>query len=68
MVCALSRARELPDWLDRSIEAHHADLPLAILARLSMPARRYAVEPDKRAAVPRDASPLYEPMLTDNFA
>src|SRR3979411_1214782 len=30
--CALSRERELPDWLDRSIEARHADLPLAILS------------------------------------
>jgi hypothetical protein len=29
--CALSRQRELPDWLDQSIEAHHADLALAIL-------------------------------------
>jgi hypothetical protein len=32
--CALSRERELPDWLDQSIEARHADLALAIL-RLS---------------------------------
>src|SRR4030081_1006919 len=30
--CALSRERELPDWLDQSIEAHHADLALAILS------------------------------------
>ena len=30
--CALSRERELPDWLDRSIEARHADLALAILS------------------------------------
>src|ERR1700682_546771 len=30
--CALSRERELPDWLDRSIESHHADLALAILS------------------------------------
>jgi hypothetical protein len=29
--CALSRERELPDWLDSSIEARHADLALAIL-------------------------------------
>ena len=42
--CALSRERELPDWLDRSIEARHADLPLAILGafvdaqRISAPA------------------------------
>src|SRR5690348_4880145 len=24
--CALSRERELPDWLDQSVEARHADL------------------------------------------
>src|ERR1700686_5261408 len=29
--CALSRQRELPEWLDQSIETHHADLALAIL-------------------------------------
>ena len=32
--CALSRERELPDWLDRSVEARHADLALAILSAL----------------------------------
>src|SRR3979411_313939 len=30
--CALSRQRELPDWLDQSIEARHADLALGILS------------------------------------
>jgi hypothetical protein len=30
--CALSRQRELPGWLDRSIEARHPDLALAVLA------------------------------------
>src|SRR6201995_5698665 len=30
--CALSRERELPDWLDRSIETHHLDLAPAILS------------------------------------
>jgi hypothetical protein len=29
--CALSRERELPEWLDRSIEARHSDLALALL-------------------------------------
>lgn len=32
--CALSRQRELPDWLDQSIESSHADLVLAILSAL----------------------------------
>src|ERR1700686_4085558 len=30
--CALSRARELPEWLDQPIETRHADLPIAILS------------------------------------
>ena len=67
--CALSRERELPDWLDRSIEARHADLPLAILSafvdaqQMSAPSRRTSVP-----AVPRDATPLYDPVCCDNFA
>ena len=67
--CALSRERELPDWLDRSIEARHVDLPLAILGafveaqRVSAPANRPSVP-----AVSHDANPLYEPVCSDNFA
>src|SRR6267378_2673458 len=67
--CALSRQRELPEWLDQSIEAHHADLSLAILSafveaqRIAAPSSRTSVP-----AVPRDASALHEPVLTDNFA
>src|SRR6267142_1253347 len=67
--CALSRQRELPEWLDQSIEAHHADLALAILSafvevqRVTAPSNRTSVP-----AVPRDASALHEPLLTDNFA
>jgi hypothetical protein len=59
--CALSRERELPDWLDRSIEARHADLALAILSafvdaqHIAAPASRSSVP-----AVPRNANPLYE--------
>ena len=66
--CALSRERELPDWLDRSIETRHPDLALAILSafvdaqRISAPASRPSVP-----TVPRDANPLYEPVCCDNF-
>jgi hypothetical protein len=66
--CALSRERELPDWLDRSIEARHADLALAILGafvdaqRISAPQSRPSVP-----AVSRDVNPLYEPVCCDNF-
>ena len=67
--CALSRQRELPEWLDQSIEAHHADLALAILSafadvqRVTAPSSRTSVP-----TVPRDVNPLYEPVLSDNFA
>src|SRR6266850_3968248 len=66
--CALSRERELPDWLDRSVEASHADLALAILSafvdaeRIASPTSITSVP-----AVPRDANPLYEPVCCDNF-
>jgi hypothetical protein len=66
--CALSRERELPDWLDSSIEARHPDLALAILSafveaqRINAPSSRTSVP-----AVTRDTSPLYEPVCCDNF-
>jgi hypothetical protein len=66
--CALSRERELPEWLDQSIETRHADLALAILSafieaqRTSAPSSRASVPP-----VPQDANPLYEPVCSDNF-
>jgi hypothetical protein len=67
--CALSRQRELPDWLDQSVEARHADLALAILSafveaqRISAPLSR----PSVPAARP-DLNALYEPVCSDNFA
>jgi hypothetical protein len=67
--CALSRQRELPDWLDQSIEARHADLSLAIFSAFVDAQRIMA--PSSRTSVPavsRDAGALYEPVLTDNFA
>jgi hypothetical protein len=67
--CALSRQRELPDWLDQSIEGRHADLALAMLGafleaqRITAPSNRTSVP-----AVTRDATPLYVPLCSDNFA
>jgi hypothetical protein len=67
--CALSRAREIPDWLDQSIETRHADLSLAILnAYLDA---RYISAPSRRTSVPiapRDANAFYTPFCCDNFA
>jgi hypothetical protein len=67
--CALSRQRELPEWLDQSIETHHADLPLAILSAF-VDAQLVAAPSSSTSVpiVPRDARALYEPALTDNFA
>jgi hypothetical protein len=67
--CALSRQRELPDWLDQSIETRHADLALAILSAF-VEARRISA-PSGRPSVPvvtRTATRLYEPVCSDNFA
>ena len=67
--CALSRQRELPDWLDQPIETRHADLALAILSafveaqRVSAPSSRTSVP-----SVPQARRYLYEPIFSDNFA
>jgi hypothetical protein len=67
--CALSRQRELPEWLDQSIETHHEDLPLAILSAL-VEARRVST-PRTRTSVPLvrpDADLICIPVCCDNFA
>jgi hypothetical protein len=67
--CALSRQRELPDWLDQSIEARHPDLALAMLS-VFVEAQRITA-PANRTSVPsagRDANPLHHPVLCDNFS
>jgi hypothetical protein len=67
--CALSRERELPDWLDQSIEARHPDLALAILSALvdaqgtAAPRTRTSVP-----VVPRGADAIGMPFCCDNFA
>lgn len=66
--CALSRQRELPEWLDEPIEARHADLALAILAAF-VEARRVAAPASQASvpAVPQGANPMYEPVFCDNL-
>ncbi|MCC8966860.1 hypothetical protein H8A95_32175 [Bradyrhizobium sp. Pear76] len=66
--CALSRERELPDWLDQSIETRHIDLALAILSGF-VEAQRIST-PENRTSVPtvrREPRTLYEPLLVDNI-
>lgn len=67
--CALSRQRELPEWLDQSIEARHTNLALAILSAfveaqsIGAPVARTSVP-----ETPQGRSSLYQPLCTDNFA
>ena len=66
--CALSRERELPDWLDQSVETRHADLSLAILSAF-VEAQRISMA-DTRTSVPavdRNTNALYQPICSDNF-
>ena len=67
--CALSRQRELPEWLDQSVETCHADLPLAILTAF-VDARRVDT-PSPTTSVPtapRHGDVLFGPVCCDNFA
>ena len=66
--CALSRERELPDWLDQSAEGRHTDLALAILSAF-VEARRIGKREDQTSVpfAPRKADGFYEPVLSDNF-
>jgi hypothetical protein len=66
--CALSRQRELPDWLDQSIEARHAELSLAILVAFAE-ARRVSASPVRTSVpnAPSLANTFYTPLCCDNF-
>ncbi len=67
--CALSRERELPDWLDRSIEARHEDLALAILSAF-VEVQRFTAPSSKTSVptVPRELKLLYQPICANNLA
>jgi hypothetical protein len=66
--CALSNQREMPEWLDQSIEAHHTDLPIAIL-RAFVSARQESVPVTRSSvpAVPPASGEFCEPACCDNF-
>jgi hypothetical protein len=66
--CTLSRERELPDWLDESIEGHHPDLALAMLSAF-VEAQRVGTNKSCSSVprVPQGAHEFYEPLLSDNF-
>ncbi|WP_018318503.1 hypothetical protein [Bradyrhizobium sp. WSM2793] len=67
--CALSRERELPDWLDAAVEARHSDLALALLSAFIEV--RSLIAEASRPSVPSVRpllDPLCEPAACDNFS
>jgi hypothetical protein len=67
--CALSRERELPDWLDAAVEGCHGDLAVALLSAFAEVQARAVEAP--RPSVPnvRPArDPLVEPASCENFS
>jgi hypothetical protein len=67
--CALSRQRELPDWVDQPVETSHPDLSLAVLSAL-VDVQRVGALPTVTASVPAffGKEPLFMPFCCDNFA
>ena len=65
--CALSRERELPDWLDAAVEARHADLALALLsAFVEVRALTADLSQPSVPSVRSMPDPLYEPIACHN--
>lgn len=66
--CALSRAREMPEWLDATTETHHPNMALAILGALVAAAAESA--PSRLNPVPTShpGDAAFEPVLCENFA
>jgi hypothetical protein len=67
--CALSRQRELPEWLDQAIETSHASLTLAIVSVYIETLRQIeASREPSRPSVPQTRGDQFEPVCCDNFA
>ena len=65
--CALSRERELPDWLDRSVEARHPDLALAILCALVEAQRSNSPSIQTSVPIVTPSDAIYERVNPDHF-
>jgi len=66
--CALSRRRELPDWLDQAVEASHPDLPGALLGAFIEAAQiAWRLGRPSVPAAPHETAP-YALLCCDNFA
>lgn len=67
--CAMSRQRELPEWLDQAVEASHACLPLAILSvYIEALSQIEASTAPSRPSVPQVRDEPYQRLCCDNFA
>jgi hypothetical protein len=66
--CALSREPELPDWLDQSVEAHHHDLTLAILAAFVEAQGASAAKSRPSVPTVRCETSVFCAQTCDNFA
>jgi hypothetical protein len=67
--CAMSRQRELPEWLDEAVEARHPSLTLAILsAYLETVGQIELSRAPSRPSVPQTRAEPYEPLYCENFA
>jgi hypothetical protein len=64
--CALSRERELPDWLDSAVEARHPDLAIALLLAFAEAPATVTSRPSVPSVRPA-ANPLYEPVACDHY-
>ena len=66
--CAMSRQRELPEWLDQAIETNHASLTLAIVSVYIETLRQIeASREPSRPSVPQTRG-QFQPVCCDNFA
>jgi hypothetical protein len=67
--CAISRERELPEWLDEAVEARHASLTLTILSAFIETVRQIEVsrEPNRPSVPQTRALIQYEMVCCDNF-
>ena len=67
--CAMSRQRELPEWLDEAIETARASLTLAIVSVYIETLRQIeASREPSRPSVPQTRRDQFEPVCCDNFA
>jgi hypothetical protein len=65
--CALSRTRELADWLDQSADGRHADLAIALLDAL-VEAQHMAAPPRQPSVRPTPVNATDVMMCCDHFS